>query len=97
VAKAKNVSAYHADPVAYRPGAPTLTTQNAGYILDQIEAFARGTRANDIDMPMRTIAALLTENERHAIAEFTGAGPDLIPGVRSSRRYEHPDSGICTC
>ena len=33
-------------------------TQNADYVLSQLEAFANRTRANDINMPMRTIAAL---------------------------------------
>jgi cytochrome c553 len=61
-------------PVAYRPGAPALMTQNANYVLDQLEAFASGRRANDINEPMRTIAGLLTEDERHALAEYYGAG-----------------------
>jgi cytochrome c553 len=61
-------------PVAYRPGAPALATQNADYVLDQLEAFASRRRANDINMPMRTITGLLTEDERHALAEYYGAG-----------------------
>jgi cytochrome c553 len=61
-------------PIAYRPGAPSLTTQNADYVLNQLDAFARGRRANDINEPMRTIAGLLTEEERHALAEYYGAG-----------------------
>jgi len=67
-------------PVAYRPGVPSLTTQNADYILNQLEAFANGSRANDINMPMRTIAAQLTKEERHAIAEYYGSGLGLQPG-----------------
>jgi len=67
-------------PVAYRPGVPSLATQNAEYVLNQIEAFANRTRANDINEPMRTIAALLTEDERHALAEYYGAGLGLQPG-----------------
>jgi cytochrome c553 len=67
-------------PVAYRPGVPSLATQNADYVLKQLEAFANGTRANDINEPMRTIAALLTEDERQAIAEYYGAGLGLQPG-----------------
>lgn len=66
-------------PVAYRPGVPSLATQNAEYVLNQLEAFASQTRANDINMPMRTIAALLTEEERHAIAEYYGSGLGLEP------------------
>ncbi len=66
-------------PVAYRPGVPALTTQNAVYVLNQIEAFASQTRANDINMPMRTIAALLTDDERHALADYYGSGLGLEP------------------
>jgi cytochrome c553 len=67
-------------PVAYRPGVPSLATQNAEYVLKQLEAFASGSRANDVNMPMRTIAALLTEEERHALAEYYGSGLGLQPG-----------------
>ena len=66
-------------PVAYRPGVPTLMTQNGDYILNELEGFANRTRANDINQPMRTIAALLTEDERHALAEYYGAGLGLQP------------------
>lgn len=61
-------------PVAYRPGAPSLMTQNADYVLNQLEAFANRSRANDINMPMRTIAGLLTEDERKALAAYYGSG-----------------------
>lgn len=66
-------------PVAYRPGVPSLANQNAEYVLNQLEAFASGSRANDINMPMRTIAALLTEEERHALAQYYGSGLGLEP------------------
>jgi cytochrome c553 len=67
-------------PVAYRPGVPSLATQNAEYVLNQLEAFASRGRANDINMPMRTITGLLTEEERRALAEYYGAGLGLQPG-----------------
>ncbi|MFZ0198336.1 MAG: c-type cytochrome [Candidatus Sulfotelmatobacter sp.] len=67
-------------PVAYRPGAPSLMTQNSEYVLDQLTAFANARRANDINMPMRTISSLLTEDERQALAEYYGAGLGLQPG-----------------
>lgn len=66
-------------PVAYRPGAASLMNQNSEYVLNQLEAFANGSRANDINMPMRTISALLADNERHALAEFYGSGMGLDP------------------
>lgn len=67
-------------PVGYRPGVPSLATQNAGYLLKQLEAFKDRTRSNDINMPMRTIAALLTEEERLSLAEYYGSGLGLEPG-----------------
>jgi cytochrome c553 len=73
-------------PVAYRPGVPTLATQNADYVLNQLEAFASGSRSNDINMPMRTIARLLTEEERHAIAEYYGSGLGLQPGSSTGQK-----------
>lgn len=66
-------------PVAYRPGVPSLASQNAEYVLNQLEAFGSGNRANDINMPMRTIAMLLTEDERHALAEYYGSGLGFQP------------------
>jgi cytochrome c553 len=67
-------------PVAYRPGVPSLMTQNSDYVLEQLEAFAKRTRANDINLPMRTVAGLLTEDERKALADYYGAGLGLQPG-----------------
>jgi cytochrome c553 len=66
-------------PVAYRIGAPALMAQNADYILSQLDAFARGLRSNDIDMPMRTIAGLLSEDERHDLAAYYGSGLGVNP------------------
>ena len=55
-------------PGGYRIGAPTLTRQNELYLDQQLHAFAEGTRANDMNMPMRSIAAMLTESEMQALA-----------------------------
>jgi cytochrome c553 len=66
-------------PVAYKTGVPSLTTQNSDYLLNQLEAFANGGRANDINEPMRTIAVLLSQGERQALAEYYGAGLGLQP------------------
>jgi cytochrome c553 len=67
-------------PVAYRIGVPSLANQNADYVLTQLEAFANRTRTNDINMPMRTISSLLTDEERHALAEYYGSGLGMQPG-----------------
>lgn len=72
-------------PVAYRPGVPSLATQNSGYVLIQLEAFASGTRANDINLTMRTIAGLLTEDERQGLAEYYGSGLGLQPGSSTAK------------
>lgn len=55
-------------PGAYRLGAPALSKQNAPYMEQQLHNFSQGIRANDMDMPMRTIARMLTPEEMHALA-----------------------------
>jgi cytochrome c553 len=73
-------------PVAYKIGAPSLANQNGEYVLNQLEMFAGGTRTNDINLPMRTIAGLLTDDERHALAEYYGAGLGLQPAGASGAK-----------
>jgi len=73
-------------PVAYKTGAPSLATQNRDYILNQLEAFASRTRANDINEAMRTIATLLSQDERQSLAEYYGAGFGLQPASASGPR-----------
>ena len=67
-------------PVAYRIGVPSLANQNADYVLTQLEAFANRTRSHDINMPLRPISSLLTDEERHALAEYYGSGLGLQSG-----------------
>jgi cytochrome c553 len=55
-------------PGGYRIGAPALIKQNELYLDQQLHAFAQGARANDMNMPMRTISAMLTESEMRAVA-----------------------------
>ncbi|MCU1304447.1 MAG: cytochrome c4 [Candidatus Sulfotelmatobacter sp.] len=73
-------------PVAYKIGVPSLANQNGDYVLDELEGFASGTRANDINQPMRIIAALLSEDERHALAEYYGAGLGLQPAGSTAKK-----------
>jgi cytochrome c553 len=56
-------------PGGYRIGTPALTKQNELYLEQQLHAFAQGTRANDMNMPMRTIAAMLSESEMRSLAQ----------------------------
>jgi cytochrome c553 len=66
-------------PIGHVRAAPSLITQNGGYILQELEAFADGHRSNDMNMPMRSIASQLTEVERQALADYYGAGFGLYP------------------
>jgi cytochrome c553 len=68
-------------PVSYVKGAPPLATQNANYLEQQLEHFSSGSRANDINVRMRSIARQLTAEEKTAVSEYYGAG--LGPGVNS--------------
>jgi cytochrome c553 len=61
-------------PGAQKLGAPQLKTRQPAYIERQLAAFAQGFRQNDINEQMRTIAAQLTPDEMHVIAEFYGTG-----------------------
>ena len=66
-------------PVSYVNGAPPLAVQNGSYLQEQLDNFANGSRSNDINIRMRSIARRLTAEEKEAIAEYYGAG--LGPGV----------------
>lgn len=76
-------------PVAFKIGAPSLSTQNADYLLNQLEAFSKRQRTNDVNEPMRTIASLLSEEERHALAEYYGAGLGLQPSSASGAPFHN--------
>ncbi|HXZ34105.1 MAG TPA: hypothetical protein VEH30_17660 [Terriglobales bacterium] len=65
-------------PVAFVKGAPPLSRQNGDYLREQLDHFASGERANDINVRMRTIARKLADEEKRAISEYYGAG--LGPG-----------------
>jgi cytochrome c553 len=54
-------------------GAP-LSGQQAAYIERQLAAFAQGSRQNDINQQMRTVATQLTPDEMRALAEHYGGG-----------------------
>jgi len=66
-------------PIGHKNGAPSLVAQNSDYIHGELEGFAKGARANDIDMPMRTIASLMTDDEKQAVAAYYGAGLGNLP------------------
>lgn len=57
-------------PAGYKRGAPALVAQHPAYIERQLTAFAQGTRRNDVFASMRSIAQVLTSDERKALANF---------------------------
>jgi cytochrome c553 len=59
-------------PDGYKLGAPALMSQDAEYIQTQAAAFAQGSRRNDINEQMRSIAVALTDGERQAVARLYG-------------------------
>lgn len=61
-------------PGGYLIGAPALIDQNALYLEQQLQAFAQGTRANDMNMPMRAIAGPLTSAEMRSLASAYSKG-----------------------
>lgn len=49
---------------------PTITGQRADYLLAQLNAYADGTRSNDVYGRMRSIAVKLTPREREELARY---------------------------
>jgi cytochrome c553 len=70
-------------PSGHKIGAPSLITQNSTYIRDQLQKFAEGDRSNDINMPMRSIAGVLTDQEKQALADYYGSGLGSLPASTS--------------
>jgi cytochrome c553 len=66
-------------PLGYVRPVPSLASQNSNYVLSQLNGFAQGARTNDVNLPMRTIAAEMLPNERQAVAEFYGADLARFP------------------
>lgn len=62
----------HSPSGAGNPAAnfPRLSGQNAAYTVMVLNEFATGNRSNDIGSMMRTIAARMTDAEKHAVASY---------------------------
>jgi cytochrome c553 len=56
-------------------GTPWLDGQSAVYIKAQLQAFASGTRRNDISEQMRNIARQMTSEEMDEAARYYAAQP----------------------
>jgi cytochrome c553 len=59
-------------PLGRKDGAPSLEGQKRAYLKAQLDAFASGTRHNDINQQMRQIARALSPAERDALAQWYG-------------------------
>ncbi|MBV8590667.1 MAG: cytochrome c4 [Acetobacteraceae bacterium] len=54
---------------------PTLAGQHRGYVLNQLQAFAKRERHNDIYERMRSVAAKLTDHEMALLAVYYSSTP----------------------
>jgi cytochrome c553 len=66
-------------PIGYKLGASALASQDVAYLDRQLAAFAQGSRHNDINEQMRSVAAALTDEERTAVSHYyarEGLEPD---------------------
>jgi cytochrome c553 len=77
-------------PVGYAKGAPALAVQNSGYLLSQLQHFSDDSRANDINLVMRSIAKQLTDEEKAAVSDYYGAGRG--PSTMAARGPRVPGS-----
>ncbi|HEX4505542.1 MAG TPA: c-type cytochrome [Alphaproteobacteria bacterium] len=75
--------------IDYKTGAAWLEGQSPVYLKAQLEAFAAGTRRNDISQQMRNIARNMTKDEIEAAAQFfsrqppaAGTGSDTAAGLK---------------
>ena len=59
-------------PLGRKAGAPPLHGQKAAYLKVQLDAFATGTRHNDINQQMREVARALSAPDRDALATWYG-------------------------
>jgi len=77
VAPMRNIApcgSYHGD-IDNKAGSPWLGGQSAVYIKAQLQAFAAGTRRNDISQQMRNIARQMTAEEIDQVAHYYEAQP----------------------
>jgi cytochrome c553 len=61
-------------PMGRKRGAPVLDGQKVAYLQAQLEAFAAGTRRNDINQQMREVARSLQPVEIEVLARWYGGG-----------------------
>lgn len=64
-------------PAARKLGAPALGGQQGAYLERQLLAFAQRGRENDLNEQMRAVAAQLTQDEIHGLAQLYGVVAEL--------------------
>ena len=62
------------------PRFPMIAAQNADYVVQQLQNFRSGARANDFGLLMRTVASRLTDEEIHAVAQYVASMPVVSAG-----------------
>jgi len=73
-------------PMGRKLGAPDLIGQRAPYLQAQLEAFAAGTRRNDINQQMRVVAHDLRADEIKEVAQwYAGTGPQTTAAASPAR------------
>ena len=73
-------------PLGHKLGAPPLTGQKRAYLEKELDAFATGARANDINQQMREVARALTASERAALAGWYGEPSPAAATAGQSRQ-----------
>ena len=62
------------------PRFPMIAAQNADYVVQQLQNFRSGARANDFGLLMRTVSSRLTDEEIHAVAQYVASMPVVSAG-----------------
>jgi cytochrome c553 len=70
--------------IEYKTGAAWLEGESPAYLKAQLEAFADGTRRNDISEQMRNVARNMTKDEIEAAAEYYSRQPPVSGGSAGS-------------
>lgn len=63
------------------PRFPMIAAQNADYVVQQLQNFRSGARANDFGTLMRTVVARLSDAELQAVAQYVASMP-VPPAAR---------------
>jgi cytochrome c553 len=71
----------HGSTGAGAPRFPMIASQNADYLIQQLENFRSGARANDLGTLMRTVSRRLTDQEIKAVAQYVASMP-VVPAGR---------------